>query len=107
MGYVYLMLAILSTSFGQLLLKKYNIPSIKKIPSILVASILLLISVPVYIYLALQYISFAIVFISDAISIILVVVISRIFLKEYLNQKKIIGIVLILVGIFILNWKAI
>lgn len=107
MGYVYLMLAILSTSFGQLLLKKYNISSIKKISSILVVSILLLISVPVYTYLSLQYISFAIVFISDAISIVLVVVISNIFLKEYLNQKKLIGIVFILLGIFILNWKAI
>jgi len=107
MGYIYLTLAILSTSFGQLLLKKYNTSSGKKKSNKLIISILLLIGVPVYIYLALQHISFAIVFISNALSIILVVVISNIFLKEYLNQKKIIGIVFVLLGVFILNWKAI
>jgi multidrug transporter EmrE-like cation transporter len=106
-GYIYLTLAVLSTSFGQLLFKQ-NAPLLgKKVSTSLIISIFLLVSVPFYIYLSLQYINFAIVFLSDAISIIIIVVFSKFFLKEYLNSKKLIGIFFILIGICILNWKAI
>jgi drug/metabolite transporter (DMT)-like permease len=103
-GYLYLTLAIVGTSFGQLLLKKHSTIQ-KKITLYLFFSILLLISVPFLIYLSLMYISFAIVFLSDALSIILVVIISSIFLNESLNYTKIAGIILIVSGIYMLSGR--
>jgi drug/metabolite transporter (DMT)-like permease len=97
-------MAVLGTSIGQLLLKKHNIQN-NKLSNYLFFALLLLVSVPIFIYLSLIYISFIIVFLSDALSIILVVTISNIFLKESLNKKKLIGIILIIVGMFMLKGK--
>lgn len=103
-GYLYLTLAIAGTSFGQLLLKKHGTHKQKMTPY-LFGSIVLLVSVPFFIYLSLMYISFAIVFLSDALAIMLVVIISNIFLNESLNYTKIAGILLIVSGIYMLSWR--
>lgn len=106
MGYLYLFCAIISTSFGQLLLKKYNCALYKKIYSYdLIIAICLICSVPVFIFLSLKYLSFTIVFLSDALSIVLIVVISGIFLKENISLKKLLGVIFIIIGIFLLNGK--
>ena len=103
-GYLYLSLAIFGTSVGQLLLKKHNMQN-SEISTSLIFALLLLVSVPILIYLSLIYISFTIVFLADALSIIVVVIISNIFLSESLNRKKLIGIGLIIIGIFMLKGK--
>jgi multidrug transporter EmrE-like cation transporter len=103
-GYLYLGMAIFATSIGQLLLKKHNMQD-NKVSNYLLLALFLLVSVPILIYLSLIYISFTIVFLADAISIILVVVVSKVFLSETLNYKKVIGISLIIVGIFMLKGK--
>ena len=103
-GYLYLGFAVFGTSIGQLLLKKYNMQN-NRISTYLIFALLLLVSVPVFIYLSLIYINFTIVFLADSISIILVVIISNIFLSESLNRKKLIGIGLIIIGIFMLKGK--
>jgi len=99
MGYLYLSLAIFGTSIGQLLLKKHNMQN-SKISTYLIFALLLLVSVPIFIYLSLIYISFTIVFLSDLISIIIIVILSGIFLNESISNKKILGIVFIVLGIF-------
>lgn len=105
-GYLYLVLAILGTSIGQILLKKYSLQK-KRITIDLFFALLLLGLVPIFIYLSLRHISFLIVFIADALAIAMVVLMSKIALKENLNKNKITGILLIVIGILILKWKMI
>ena len=108
LGYVFLSLAMFGTAAGQLCLKKHHTLEEKKIISVnfLVAMILFM-SVPLFIYLSLQYLNFIIVFLSDAIVIAIVVIFSAIFLKEKINLEKIIGIAVIILGIVIINWRMI
>jgi len=101
-GYIYLTLAVFGTSVGQLLLKQYNMQS-KKITFGLLAALLLLVSVPLFKYLSLQYISFAIVFLIDAIVIALIVLLSKIVLNEYIRKKKILGIAFVILGILMID----
>jgi uncharacterized membrane protein len=97
------MFAILSTSIGQLLLKKYNTNS--KNYFILFFALGLLVSIPIWIYFSLKYLSFIVVFISDSLSIVLIVILSNIFLKEKLDLSKFFGILFIIIGIFMLKGR--
>lgn len=101
-GYLYLSFAIFGTSVGQLLLKKYN-QQTKKITLGLLLSLSLLVSVPLFTYLSLQYIDFVIVFLADAVAISLIVLLSKLILNENLGLQKIIGIILILLGLIMLK----
>ena len=53
-GYLYLTMAVFGTSVGQLLLKKHNMQN-NKLSSYLFFALLLLVSVPIFTYLSLQY----------------------------------------------------
>ena len=101
-GYIFLLLLIIFTSFGQLFLKKHNMQN-KKMSYDLILSLLFLVSIPLLSYLSLIYLDFFIVFLSNSLAIVLVVLISNIFLKEHLTRKKVFGIVMILIGMLILN----
>jgi len=106
MGYLYLILAILGTSFGQIMLKKHSMQE-KKISLYLLISLVLFISVPFFIYLSLLYINFIIVFLSDAISIIAIVILSSVLLNETIDKNKAYGIIFILMGMIIIQRKLI
>ena len=102
MGYLYLAFAIFGTSFGQIMLKKHSMQD-KRISLYLVISLILFVSVPLWTYLSLQFISFSLVFLSDAIAISLVVIFSSLFLNEKLSKNKSLAILSILLGIILLN----
>jgi len=101
-GYLYLFFALLGISLGQVMLKKHSMQE-KKISLYLVLSLILFIGVPIWTYLALQYIAFVFVFLSNALAISLVVLFSALFLNEKLNKHKILAIIFILLGILLLN----
>lgn len=107
MGYIFLSLAIFGTTAGQLFLKKHHTLGENFFSVNFLFAIILFMSVPIFIYLSLEYLNFIIVFLSDAIVITIIVIFSTIFLKEKIYLEKIIGVILIVLGIFIINWRMI
>jgi uncharacterized membrane protein len=101
MGYIYLFFIIFNTSLGQVFLKQHNINNNHIISLYLIVGILLLISVPILTYLALNYLPFNIVFLSDSLSIVSVILLSSIFLDETISNNKILGSVLVISGMLL------
>ena len=97
-SYFFLISAILSTAFGKFFYKKYSVTGIKKY---YVFTILLFLSTPVFSFFALQQISIDIVYVFTALTIFVVMLLSKIFLKEDIEQNTYKGVFFILLGVII------
>lgn len=96
-----LAVALLATSIGQLLFKlHYQRPGSRYLYGALGTFIL----IPPVTYLALINISLAAVYMSTALSNILVLVMSRIVLKERITRRHAIAATLIIIGIIVFNF---
>ena len=96
--YIYLVLAITLTSFGQVFYKLYFQ---KKKKRYIVLSLALFISTPYFGYLALSGLPIDIVSISSALILVFVQVLSRTLLKETQTTRQLFATVLIVMGLFI------
>lgn len=94
--YASLLLAIMATAFGQFYYKKY---SLSKQISFLVLAIVMFISAPVFSYLALKELSIDTVYMFTSLTILVVIGLSKYYLNEKIDRQKVIGILLILIGI--------
>lgn len=97
-SYFCLIAAILSTAFGQFFYKNYVITKVKWY---FMATIILFLITPIFSFFALQNISIDVVYIFTALTIFIVMILSRIFLKERIKQNTYIGVFFILVGVII------
>ncbi|MBU1417910.1 MAG: EamA family transporter [Proteobacteria bacterium] len=95
-----LLFALLCTSVGQLLFRMYYVRT-KKI--YLVASLGMFLVVPVLSYFALVNLTLAFVYMSTALTHVLVLIMSHMFLKEHLTRKQYLSMSLIVVGIITFN----
>lgn len=97
---VALILAVLLTSFGQVLYKLY---AIQKRFTYWIASIASFCLVPFFNYLALLGLPLDVVYMATSVTIVLVVYLGRVILKEEINVFRLAGILLIVLGIVIYN----
>ena len=69
----------------------------------LIFGILIIIPVPFFYNLSLDYFSLSYAFSFTGLNYVFVAILSKIFFRERLQGKKIIGILLIVIGIFLYN----
>jgi drug/metabolite transporter (DMT)-like permease len=101
LSFVSLLFALLFTSIGQLLFRMYYVRT-KKI--YLAAALGTFLAVPVCNYLALFNLTLAFVYMSTALTHVLVLTMSHMFLKEHLTGKQYISMALIVAGIVTFNF---
>jgi multidrug transporter EmrE-like cation transporter len=97
---IYLVLAIITTSIGQF---NYKLYINQKKKYILFITILFFVITPILSYQALKELSIDFVYTTTAINIVIVMILSKYFLKEHLSLRKIIGAFTIILGIIIYN----
>jgi multidrug transporter EmrE-like cation transporter len=98
LSYLYLLLAILSTSFGMVC---YKIFFLNRTRMKFILSILLFVAAPVFSYGALKGIDIDVVYVATSLNSLVVLFLSGFFLKEKIHTNQIIGCVLITSGVFI------
>jgi multidrug transporter EmrE-like cation transporter len=98
LSYVSLFLAVLCTAFGQFFYKKFSLTKDKKY---YIFTIALFVLVPLFNFIALKHISLDIVYIFTSMTILLVVLLSKYFLNEYIKQRSYNGIILIIIGVMV------
>ncbi len=96
LSYFCLFVAVTSTALGQFFYKKYMISLNKQY--YLLAIFLFLIT-PLCSFIALKNIAIDMVYISTSLTILFVIVLSRIFLKEQVGKRRYVGIGFILLGV--------
>lgn len=96
----FLLFALLGTSVGQLLFKMHYVYA-KKI--YLIAALGVFLTVPVFNYLALLNLPLAFVYMSTAVTHVLVLGMSNLFLNESLTRKQYVSMSLIVLGIITFN----
>lgn len=92
----------MGTALGQLLFKMYYINGRT---GYVIFAVGMFVTVPVFSYLALANLSLAIVYMSTALTHVLVVVMSRIVLHEMLSRRRIVAGGLIVLGVVLFNVK--
>lgn len=97
-SYLFLFCAIFATALGQLFYKKYQITKNFKF---YILSIGLFLSIPMFNFLALIQIKVDIVYMFTALTIFLVVLMSKVFLNEKISKQRYCGIILIILGVLI------
>ena len=101
--YFYLVCALLSTTFGQLLYRFYHMKR-KKI--FLVFTLISFVLVPFFSYQSLLGLSIDTVYMATSITIVLVLLGGYLILGEKLSKNQILGSLVIIIGIIIYNvWK--
>lgn len=95
-SYLSLGVAILSTALGQFFYKKFSLR--KKYKYYIIAIVLFLLA-PIFSFIALQNISIDIVYMFTSLTILLVLLFSRFFLKEDIDLKTYYGILSIIIGV--------
>jgi len=95
-SYLGLTCAILSTAFGQFLYKKFINTALKKF---YFGSILLLLLAPIFSFFALKNIPIDIVYIFTALTVLIVMILSKVFLNEKNSFSTYLGVLLILIGV--------
>jgi multidrug transporter EmrE-like cation transporter len=100
MDFLYLAGALIFTSTGQLLYKYYHKLNNKIYLALTIVSFLL---VPVFSYNALKELAIDTVYMSTSITIVMVLLGGAFLLKEKLSKRKIIGSVIIIIGVIIYN----
>lgn len=96
----YLLFALVFTAIGQLLFRLYYVRT-KKI--YLAAALGTFMTVPLFSYLALLNLTLAFVYMSTALIHVLVLIMSRVCLKEQLSTKQFFSMSLIIIGIVVFN----
>ena len=99
-GWVWLALALLATALGQLLYKTASLHGSRVRLGVAVACFCI---APIASYLALRSLSLATVYVSTAISQLLVVVLSMASFGERYGSRQWLGLGLILVGVVVFN----
>lgn len=94
--YLYLFGAILLTALGQLFYKLY---SIKKSLFLMVLTVVFFLTAPVLSYLSLKGLTIDVVYMMTSLTILLVVVFSKVFLSEKIDSRTYLGIILIIIGV--------
>jgi len=97
----YLLFALVFTAIGQLLFRLYYVHE-KKI--YLATALGTFITVPLFSYFALLNLTLAFVYMSTALIHVLVLIMSRLFLKERLSRNQFISMSLIVIGIIVFNF---
>ncbi|MBD0400819.1 EamA family transporter [Flammeovirga sp. EKP202] len=100
MQILFISLAVLFTSLGQISYKKYA-NSQKNFYLTLTISLFLI--VPIMNFSALKYTSLDIVYMSTSITIVISLILSRFLLKEKATKKQLLSSLLITLGIIIYN----
>jgi drug/metabolite transporter (DMT)-like permease len=95
-----LLFALFFTAVGQLLFRMYYVRTNK---IYIVTALGMFVAVPVFSYLALLNLTLAFVYMSTALTHVLVLIMSHIFLKEQLAKKQYVSMSLIIAGIIIFN----
>lgn len=95
-----LLFALLFTTAGQLLFRMYYVYNRK---AYLTTALCTLLAVPLFSYLALLNLTLAFVYMSTALTHVLVLAMSHVFLKERLTRKQYISMSLIIIGIIVFN----
>jgi multidrug transporter EmrE-like cation transporter len=97
-SYVCLASAILSTAFGQVFYKKYIST---KVRMYYIVTIILFIITPIFSFFALKSISIDVVYVFTSLTIFIVMVLSKFFLREQIEINTYIGVFIILVGVIV------
>jgi len=97
-SYFYLFLAISFTTLGQLSYKVFSLTSIRKYYYL---SIVLFLLTPIASFMALRNLAIDIVYVSTALTIFAVTVLSRFLLKEKIQGRNYVGVFLILLGVIL------
>lgn len=95
-----LLFALLSTAAGQLLFRMYYVYKRK---TYLTAALCTFLAVPLFSYVALINLTLAFVYMSTALTHVLVLAMSHVFLKERFTRKQHISMSLIIIGIIVFN----
>lgn len=96
--YIYLALAVTCTALGQLFYKKYVM---EKLRAHLLCALTLFTATPALNYLALKRLSIDLVYIATSATILMVVILSKITLKEKTTLRHWLGCMIISTGIVI------
>lgn len=96
--YIFLFLAVVLTALGQTFYKLYKVKQ-KRI--FFVSTIITFLMIPIFSILALKHLSIDVVYISTAFGIILVVFFSKILLNEKITFLKLLGLIIIFLGVLI------
>ncbi len=96
--YIFLTLALLSTAFGQVFYK-YYFQAGRKVWFLLAVSTFF--SAAFFSFLALKKLTIDIVYMSTSITLVMVIILSRLWLNETIHKNKIIGSFLIISGIIL------
>ena len=99
-SYVFLVLALIFTTIGQI---SYKIYFQKKKIFWLVCSLASFVGVPFFNYIALLRLSIDTVYISTALTIIMIMFASSLILKEHISKNQFWGAMTIIVGIVVYN----
>lgn len=95
-GFLFLLSAILSTALGQFF---YKIFALNKKKYFFYLTILMFVLIPFFSMLSLKYYSVDVVYMFTALTILLVVLLSKLFLNEVIRKNQAIGIVFIILGV--------
>ena len=95
-GFLFLLGTIVSTALGQFF---YKIFILDKKKFFFYLTVFTFIMAPIFSMLSLKYYSIDIVYMFTALTILLVVLLSRFFLKEKITKKQVLGIGFIILGV--------
>lgn len=98
LSYFSLIAAILCTAVGQFFYKKFSLTKNRKYYLLTMTLFLL---TPVFSFIALQNIPIDIVYIFTSLTILIVLILSGLFLKEKIMPRVYIGVFFILIGVII------
>ena len=98
LNYIFLTFAIFTTAFGQFFYKKYSLSHNYKY---FYLTIILFIVTPIFSYMALKKLPIDIVYMFTSLTILLVLLLSKIFLNEKIAPKTYIGVVFIILGVIL------
>lgn len=96
--FIYLLVAIMCTAFGQFFYKKY---SVKRASVDLLLALFLFILAPTFSYFALGRLSIDLVYVSTSITILLVMLLSRFALGEKTLPRHWFGCLFIVLGVIV------
>lgn len=98
MGYLFVGLAVCSTSFGLMTYKKYML---NKQQSFLFITVALFLLAPVFNFIALKSLTIDVVYMATSLNGLVVLYLSRCFLKEKTTKNQFYGALLVFIGVTI------
>lgn len=102
-GWLFLFMALGATALGQLVYKRACVVASRRMTAI---AIVIFCVAPISSFLALNFLSLATVYVSTAISQVIVVLASISFFGERYSSRQWVALCLILAGVFIFNSNA-